>query len=271
VTFDPFAPGFGSSFYDYLAHNRRDLLPGAQGLPTGVPAAGSTTPGAMPPVAHGTTVLALRFEGGVVIAGDRMASDGHTVSSRRIDKVIPTDAFSAMAISGAVGPCLEMAKLFATELEFYEKIEGRALSLAGKANKLAQMVRGNLPLAMQGLAVIPLFAGFDTAAGAGRIFKYDVAGGRTEETDYVAAGSGQGQARGSLKKTFRDGMPEADAVRVALGALRDAADDDLGTGGVDPERGIWPTVVVITAAGMRHLPQADVAQAHSALPEPGKE
>lgn len=252
---DPFAPGFGSSFYDYLAHNRRDLLPGAAPLPSG----------AVPPVDHGTTVLALRFRDGVVIAGDRMASDGHTVSSRRIDKVIPTDAFSAMAISGAVGPCLEMAKLFSTELEFYEKIEGRALSLAGKANKLAQMVRGNLPLAMQGLAVIPLFAGYDPEAGMGRIFKYDVAGGRTEESDFVAAGSGSVQARGFLKRGFSDRMPEADAVRLALGALRDAADDDLGTGGADPDRGIWPTVVVVTAGGMRHLPEGDVAGIHRAL------
>jgi proteasome beta subunit len=254
---DPFAPGYGSSFYDYLSHVRRDLLPAVAPLPQG----------AVLPVAHGTTVLALRFGQGVVIAGDRMASDGHSVSSRRIDKVIQTDAFSAMAISGAVGPCLEMAKLFATELEYYEKIEGRALSLAGKANKLAQMVRGNLPLAMQGLAVIPLFAGYDAEAGAGRIFKYDVAGGRTEETDYVAAGSGSGQARGALKKTYRDAMPEADAVRVALGALRDAADEDLGTGGADPDRGIWPNVAVISADGTRHLSDGDVAAIHRALAE----
>jgi len=253
---DPFAPGFGSSFYDFLMATRRDLLPAQAPLPPGtVPA----------PVAHGTTVLALRFRDGVVIAGDRMASDGMTVSSRRIDKVIQTDAFSAMAISGAVGPCLEMAKLFTTELEYYEKIEGRMLSLAGKANKLGQMVRGNLALAMQGLAVIPLFAGFDQDKGEGRVFKYDVAGGRTEETDYVAAGSGQGQARGSLKKTFRDGMDEGEAVRVALGALRDAAEDDLGTGGADPARGIFPTVVIITASGARHLPEAEVADLHAGV------
>lgn len=281
MTFDPFAPGFGSSFYDYLAHVRRDLLPAAAPLPAGAVPPGNALPGGVLPggplpggalpINHGTTVLALRFGQGVVIAGDRMASDGHTVSSRRIDKVIQTDAFSAMAISGAVGPCLEMAKLFATELEFYEKIEGRALSLAGKANKLAQMVRGNLPLAMQGLAVIPLFAGYDADAGMGRIFKYDVAGGRTEETDYAAAGSGSVQARGSLKKTYRDGLPEADAVRVALGAVRDAADDDLGTGGADPGRGIWPSVVVITAQGTRHLPEGDVAAIHRELAGKGGE
>jgi proteasome beta subunit len=256
VKHDPFAPGFGSSFYDYLAATRPELLPAATSLP----------PGAGPPqVPHGTTVLALRFGDGVVVAGDRMASDGYQVSSRRIDKVIPTDAYSAMAISGAVGPCLEMAKLFATELEFYEKIEGRTLSLSGKANKLGQMVRGNLPLALQGLAVIPLFAGYDLERRTGRVFKYDVAGGRTEETDYVAAGSGSGQARGALKKRFRDGMDEEASVRMALEALKDAADEDLGTGGADPVRGIYPTVLVITAEGTREVPENQVSALHQAL------
>jgi proteasome beta subunit len=256
VNRDPFAPGFGSSFYDYLVTARPDLLP----------AASPPAPGAAPAgVPHGTTVLALTYADGVVVAGDRMASDGYQVSSRRIDKVIRTDAFSAMAISGAVGPCLEMAKLFATELEFYEKIEGRALSLSGKANKLGQMVRGNLPLAMQGLAVIPLFAGFDPERGTGRVFKYDVAGGRTEETDYVAAGSGSGQARGALKKGYKSGLDEAGAVRLAVDALLEAADEDLGTGGPDPARGIYPTVLLITAGGGRDVPEATVKDVYSEL------
>jgi proteasome beta subunit len=256
VNRDPFAPGSGSSFYDFLVTARPDLLPGAVHLPPGAAPAG---------IAHGTTVLALRYADGVVVAGDRMASDGYQVSSRRIDKVIRADAFSAMAISGAVGPCLEMAKLFATELEYYEKIEGRALSLSGKANKLGQMVRGNLPLAMQGLAVIPLFAGFDPERGTGRVFKYDVAGGRTEETDYVAAGSGSGLARGALKKGFRDGLDEAGAVRLAVDALLEAADEDLGTGGPDPARGIYPTVLVITAEGGRDVPESTVSQVYTSL------
>jgi proteasome beta subunit len=252
VNRDPFAPGYGSSFYDYLVTARPDLLPAATHLPPG------TAPAPIPNVAHGTTVLALRFADGVVLAGDRMASDGHQVSSRRIDKVIPTDSFSAMAISGAVGPCLEMAKLFATELEYYEKIEGRALSLSGKANKLGQMVRGNLPLALQGLAVIPLFAGYDPERDTGRVFKYDVAGGRTEETDFVAAGSGSMQAKGVLKRRFADGMDQQEAVTVALEAILDAADDDLGTGGPDPARGIFPSVLVITGEGSQEVPEATV-------------
>lgn len=245
---DPFSPQGGSSFYDYLAASRPDLLPTARIDHMDGPVA----------VPHGTTVLTLVYGSGVVIAGDRMASDGHSVSSRRMDKVIQTDRHSAMAISGAVGPCFDMAKLFATELEFYEKIEGRALSLTGKANKLGQMVRGNLQLAMQGLAVIPVFAGYDSDRGAGRVFKYDVAGGTTEELDYVTAGSGGGLARSALKRAYRSGMNENDAVQVALTALFDAADEDLATAGPDPMRGIYPTLLVIDAEGARHLPEDQI-------------
>ena len=250
---DPFGPEGGPSFYDYLVSARPDLLPVTTGLPA------DAAPLVVP---HGTTVLALSFDGGVVVAGDRMASDGHSVSSRRMDKVIQTDAYSAMAISGAVGPCLDMAKLFTTELEYYEKIEGRLLSLSGKANKLGQMVRGNLALAMQGLAVVPLFAGFDTGLGRGRVFKYDVAGGRTEERDYVTAGSGGDQARGALKRGYRPGMDEDQAVRAALSALFDAADEDLATAGADTLRGIYPTVLVIGAEGVRPLEEATVKGIH---------
>ncbi|MBI5137899.1 MAG: proteasome subunit beta [Nitrospirae bacterium] len=221
-------------------------------------------------VPHGTTVLAMVFAAGVVVAGDRMASDGQSVSSRRMDKVIQTDAHSALAISGAVGPCLEMAKLFTTELEYYEKIEGRRLSLLGKANKLGQMVRGNLAMAMQGLAVIPLFAGFDTLRGVGRVFKYDVAGGKTEELDFVTAGSGGGHARGALKRQFRPGMGRDQAVEMALLALLDAADDDLATAGPDPVRGIYPTVMVIDAEGVTQVAE-DAVRGHAARVLGGKE
>lgn len=257
----PFTPGNGNSFYDYLVAQRPDLLPAATQL------AGGHEPLAVP---HGTTVLAMVFAGGVVIAGDRMASDGHSVSSRRMDKVIQTDAHSALAISGAVGPCLEMAKLFTTELEYYEKIEGRQLSLAGKANKLGQMVRGNLALAMQGLAVIPIFAGFDTTRGAGRVFKYDVAGGKTEEPDFVTAGSGGGHARGALKRGYRSGLDRDQAVEMALAALFDAADDDLATAGPDPVRGIYPTVMVIDADGAAQVAE-DQVRAHADRAMGGKE
>lgn len=250
MSHNPFGPELGSSFYDYLVAERPDLLPVAR-VETG---------DARPlPIDHGTTVLALVYADGVVVAGDRMASDGHSVSSRRMDKVIAVDNYSAVAISGAVGPCLEMSKLFLTELEYYEKIEGRTLSLAGKANKLGQMVRGNLQLAMQGLAVIPLFAGYDVERACGRVFKYDAAGGRNEEPDFVTTGSGGSHARGALKKSFRERMDEAEAVRVALDALFEAAEEDLATAGPDPVRGIYPTVMVIGRDGIRNLPDDDVA------------
>ncbi len=252
----PFSPATGASFYDYLVAERPDLLPSADGVQTGVGVA--NTPAG---VAHGTTVLSLIFDGGVIVAGDRMASDGHSVSSRRLDKVIQTDAYSALAISGAVGPCLDMAKLFTTELEYYEKIEGRLLSLSGKANKLGQMVRGNLAMAMQGLAVIPLFAGYDLAQERGRVFKYDVAGGGTEEPDWVTTGSGSVQARGALKRGFKPALSQTDAIGVALTALLDAAEEDLATAGPDSKRGIYPTVMVITGDGVTQLSPDDVATA----------
>ncbi len=252
----PFSPGNGGSFYDYLVTQRPELLPTAN------PMNAEMAPLSVP---HGTTVLAMVYGDGVVIAGDRMASDGHSVSSRRMDKVIRTDPHSALAISGAVGPCLDMAKLFTTELEYYEKIEGRQLSLSGKANKLAQMVRGNLALAMQGLAVIPLFAGYDANRGIGRVFKYDVAGGKTEEGDFVTAGSGGGHARGALKRAYTSGLDRNQAMRIALTALFDAADEDLATAGPDPLRGIYPTVMVITSDGVVSAPEDEIRRLGDAI------
>jgi len=253
---DPFAAGNGASFYDYLQSQRPELLP------TVTQIGANMSPLALP---HGTTVLAAMFDSGVVIAGDRMASDGHSVSSRRMDKVIQTDFHSALAISGAVGPCLEMAKLFSTELEFYEKIEGRQLSLSGKANKLGMMVRGNLSLAMQGLAVIPLFAGFDLGQGRGRVFKYDVAGGQTEEPDFVTTGSGSIHCKGALKRAYRPGMDRDQVVTMAVSALFDAAEDDLATAGPDTLRDIYPTVMVITADGVEPVDQAQIKDISTGL------
>jgi len=246
VRHDPFSPGNGASFYDYLLTQRPELLPQASTGPVDL---------AIP---HGTTVLAAVFDRGVVIAGDRMASDGHSVSSRRIDKVVQTDAHSALAISGAVGPCFEMAKLFTTELEYYEKIEGRQLSLSGKANKLGMMVRGNLNLAMQGLAVIPLFAGFDAGQKQGRVFKYDVAGGQTEEPDFVTTGSGSVHCKGALKRAYRPDMDRDSVVSMAISALFDASEDDLATAGPDMLRGIYPTVMVIAADGVTRVTDDEV-------------
>jgi proteasome beta subunit len=242
----------GSSFFDLVRQHEPALLPafGAEG-------AGARE--ALPALPTGTTVLALRYRDGVLIAGDRQATEGYQVASRRIEKVYAADEHSAIAIAGAAGPCLEMARLFQTELAHYEKLEGIRLSLEGKANKLAQMIRGNLPLAMQGLIVVPLFAGYDDKRGEGRIYKYDVAGGRYAEADYYAIGSGGKDARSSMKKLYRPGMTEVEAVRVALEALIDAADEDRGTGGPDFVRRIFPTLKLVTREGIQEVVEERIA------------
>ncbi len=214
------------------------------------------TPGNAPaptPVPHGTTVLALRYQGGVMMAGDRMATEGFQVSGRRIEKVYKADEHSAIAIAGAAGPCIEMVRLFQTELEHYEKLEGTTLTLEGKANKLSQMVKMNLPMAIQGLVVVPIFAGYDLRRGEGRIFKYDITGGRYEETEFYSTGSGGRDARNTMKKMYRPGLTADEAVRVALEALYDAAEEDVATAGPDLIRGIFPTVKIVTAEGIRDL------------------
>ncbi|MBI5198085.1 MAG: proteasome subunit beta, partial [Nitrospirae bacterium] len=190
------------------------------------------------------------FRDGAIIAGDRRATEGYQISGRRIEKVYKCDRHSAIAIAGAAGPCIEMARLFQTELEHYEKLEGIELSTEGKANKLGQMIKGNLPLAMQGLIVIPVFVGYDSVRNQGRIFKYDVTGGRYEETDFHATGSGGKDARNTLKKLYRSDLDEWEAIRIALEALYDAAEEDVGTAGPDVIRGIYPTVKIIKEEGI---------------------
>jgi proteasome beta subunit len=216
-------------------------------------------------VPHGTTVLAVRYRDGVIMAGDRQATAGYQVASRRIEKIFKSDDLSGIGIAGAAGPAMEMAKLFQTELEHYEKVEGENLSLEGKANRLGQMIRMNLPAAMQGLVVVPIFAGFDEKAGVGRLFKYDVTGGRYEETNYDAQGSGSNYARDSLKKLWRRDMSREDALRVVLEALWDAADEDVGTGGPDLVRGIFPTVKSISRSGFGDILDEEIRRVHEAV------
>jgi len=210
---------------------------------------------------HATTIVALTFDGGVVMAGDRRATMGSMIASRHIEKVFPADEFSAVGIAGTAGLAIELVRLFQLELEHYEKIEGSLLSLDGKANRLATMIRGNLGLAMQGLAVVPLFGGYDLDLGAGRIFSYDVTGGRYEEHGHHAVGSGSVFARGSLKKRWRPDLDAAGAVRVAVEALVDAADDDSATGGPDRARRIWPVVATVTQAGYLRVSDDELAAA----------
>ena len=237
--------GPGSSFSDLLKTQEPDLLPGRD-------MHGHVE------IPEGTTVLALRFADGVIMAGDRRATEGFQIAHRSIEKVFEADDMSAVGIAGAAGPAVEMVRLFQTELEHYEKVEGERLSLEGKANKLSQMIRANLPAAMQGLAVVPVFAGFDDIRAEGRIFKYDITGGRYEEDDYHATGSGGKDARSSLKKRFRADLARDEAVKIAIEALFDAADEDVGTGGPDLMRGIFPTVVAITAEGTVEIAEDEI-------------
>jgi proteasome beta subunit len=210
-------------------------------------------------ITHGTTVLAVRYANGVLMAGDRRATSGHLISHRAMEKVFPADRWSGVAIAGAAGPAMEMVKLFQLQLEHYEKVEGAHLSLEGKANQLGQMVRNNLPAAMQGFAVVPLFAGYDPPRERGRVFSYDVTGGKYEEADFQATGSGGIHARNWIKAQWREDMPADDAVNLSLRALFAAADEDSATGGPDLVRRIFPVVATIDASGYARLTDDDVA------------
>ncbi len=248
----PFFPNHDdSSFFDFLTEHHPGLTPiGRSGSPL-PQATADPMRGAGPiSVPHATTVLAIKYQQGVVIAGDRRATEGFQIAERRIEKVFKVDEYSAMAIAGAAGPCIEMAKLFQVELEHYEKLEGVQLSCEGKANKLGQMVKANLPMVFQGLVVMPLYVGYDLKRAEGRIFKYDLAGGRYEESDYHAIGSGGKDARNTMREHFLRGLSEVDALKLALLALYNAADDDVGTGGPDLVRGIYPTAKIVSASGI---------------------
>jgi proteasome beta subunit len=277
VTAEPFREGRlpaafltpgSSSFTDFLASHADHLLPGRQPLPAGM----------VPQVPHATTIVAAAFDGGVVMAGDRRATMGNLIAHREIEKVFPADDYSCVGIAGTAGLAVELVRLFQVELEHYEKIEGALLSLDGKANRLSSMLRNNLGMAMQGLAVVPLFAGFDLARRQGRIFSYDVTGGRYEEHQFHSIGSGSLFARGSLKKRWHQGMGVDEVLQVVVEALHDAADDDSATGGADLDRRIFPVVAVVTVEGFHRVPDDEVATAlatalsrarGSARPEPG--
>ena len=254
------------------------------GLPLGAPLPGSSftdlvsslglaprwdlPPGAVEPprAPEGTTVLALRYAGGVVMAGDRQATEGHLVAHRHIQKVFPADRYSAVAIAGTAGLAIEMVRLFQVELEHYEKIEGLRLSLDGKANFLARLVRGQLPMAFQGLVVVPLFAGYDEVAATGRLYSFDVVGGRYEEQDFGSTGSGSRLAKSYLRTAWAPDLDEPAALAVSVQALVAAAQEDTATGGPDLRRGILPTVVVIDSEGVRDAVDDDVrAAAEAAL------
>jgi len=250
------APG-SSSFVEFLSAAAAELLPGHP--------AHAVTASAVPQSMHATTIVAATFTGGVVMAGDRRATMGNLIAQRDIEKVFAADEYSLVGIAGTAGIAVELVRLFQMELEHYEKIEGTALTLDGKANRLATMIRGNLGAAMQGLAVVPLFAGYDVdsaavqgSANAGRIYSYDVTGGRYPEQYYHSVGSGSVFAKSALKKLWRPQLSEEEAVAVVVESLYDAADDDAATGGPDLTRQIYPVVFTATADGTRRIPDSSL-------------
>ena len=256
MTFPIFPPGEdpGPDFAGVLRRVGLDpsAAPGREGAPAF-------------PVTHGTTIAAIRYADGVVMAGDRRATAGSAIAHRMMDKVHPADRHSGVAIAGAAGPAMEMVRLFQLQLEHYEKVEGSALSLEGKANQLSQMVRGHLAMAMQGFVVVPLFAGYDLRRGVGRIYTYDPTGGRYEETDFHADGSGGRDARTTIKLGWSPQLTRGEAIELAVRALWQAADEDSATGGPDAVRGIYPTVATITAGGYEPVAEAEVAERFGAI------
>jgi proteasome beta subunit len=258
-----FGPGLdpGPSFFELARQVQPSILPGAALV--GYEGNASSLLGDVP---HGTTVVAIRYAGGVVMAGDRRATAGFSIASRRIEKVVPADDLSGVAIAGAAGPAVELVKLFQVQLEHYEKVQGEALTLDGKANQLSQLVRANLPAAMQGFVVVPLFAGYDERRQHGRVFSYDATGGRYEETDFQTQGSGSVHARNWIKAGWHADLSADDAAQLAIRALFAAADEDVATGGPDLVRRIFPTVARIDTNGYHALDESAIeALAEAAL------
>ncbi len=244
-----------SSFSDFLRAQAPHLLPSGNPVSAGVPT--DVAP-------HGTTIVALKYPGGVVMAGDRRATQGHMIASRDVQKVYITDDYTVTGIAGTAAIAVEFARLYAVELEHYEKLEGVALTFPGKVNRLATMVRGNLGAALQGFIALPLLAGYDVddpnPEGAGRIVSFDAAGGwNFEEEGYQSVGSGSIFAKSSMKKLYSQVNDADSALRVAIEALYDAADDDSATGGPDLVRGIFPTAVLVGAEGASVVDEQQIA------------
>src|SRR3984885_7221120 len=254
-----------SSFTHFLSSYEPSALPLAN---LGQLVSGPAAADVIKNLPHATTIVTASCEGGVVMAGDRRATAGNMISKRDVDKVFRADEYSAIAIAGVLAMGLEFIRLFGVELEHYEKMEGRPLSLEGKANRLGKMVRDNLPAAMQGLAMIPLFAGYDEDTGTGRIFSYDAAGGPYEEHRFHSIGSGSVFAKSALKKYYTEDMSVSDAVLACVQALYDAADDDSATGGPELPRQIFPVIATITDDGLNRLPDSEAADsAHQVVNE----
>ncbi len=244
----------GASFYEFLKADAPGLIPDFGNM--------DWTTVELP---HGTTVLSLTYDGGVLMAGDRLATAGHEVATRDMDKVFRIDHTCMMAIAGAAGPAIEMVKMFQLELEHFEKLDGQELTFEGKANRLSFLLRQNLPAAMQGLAVMPLYAGYDHDSDKGRIYKFDITGGRYRETDFYATGSGGKDARSSLKRAWHSNLSREQATEIAIEALMEAADEDTATGGFDISRGIYPIAKFANKEGAVDVPEAEVLAARERI------
>ncbi|MEZ5116706.1 MAG: proteasome subunit beta [Candidatus Nanopelagicales bacterium] len=264
---DAYLGAGSSSFVEFLGAQAPDLLPGRRLAQQGWPAAARSGEDRGLDAPHGTTIVAVTYPDGAVMAGDRRATMGNIIAQRDIEKVFAADEHCVVGIAGTAGIAVELVRLFQVELEHYEKIEGVPLSMDGKANRLSTLLRGNLGLAMQGLAVVPLLAGFDLESEGGRIFSYDVTGGRYEEHDFYSVGSGSMFARGSLKKLYREDLSAEDSIAVVIEALYDAADDDSATGGPDLARGILPVVARVDAAGVHLLSDEELGPVVRAVVE----
>jgi proteasome beta subunit len=249
-----------SSFSELLSRQAPELLPVNR-----VAAYGANPVGPTDAVPHGTTIVALKYPGGVLIAGDRRSTQGNMIAGRDVQKVYITDDYTATGIAGTAAIAVEFARLYAVELEHYEKLEGVPLTFRGKVNRLAIMVRGNLGAALQGFVALPLLVGYDlddpNPEGAGRIVSFDAAGGwNIEEEGYQSVGSGSIFAKSSMKKLYSQVSDADSALKVAVESLYDAADDDSATGGPDLVRGIFPTAVTIGAEGAEEVPEARIAE-----------
>lgn len=257
----------GPSFIGLL--QKVGLYPTHLGAPGAAPAGpipgGAVGASATPAIPHGTTVVAIRYADGVLMAGDRRATAGNLISHRTIEKVFPADSHSVVGIAGAAGPAVELVRLFQLQLEHYEKVEGTRLSFEGKANQLGAMIRGNLAAAMQGLAVVPLFAGYDLRRNAGRLIQYDVTGGRYEERDHAATGSGSLHAGTVIRVGYREGLTHDEVLDLALEALFRASEEDTATGGPDLLRGIFPVIALVTAQGYQRVSDDELRQRTEAL------
>ena len=245
----------GDSFYEFLRTDHPDLLPDWGGADW-----------TQASLIHGTTVLAIVCKDGVLMAGDRLATEGHAVGTRDLEKVFRIDDTCMMAIAGAAGPAIEMVRMFQLELEHFEKLDGQPLRFEGKANRLSFLLRQNLPAAMQGLVVMPIFAGYDHDKGRGRIYKFDITGGRFREADYYSTGSGGKDARATLKKILRhEELSRAEVIEAAIEALLDAADEDRATGGIDVSRGIFPTVKIATRSGVEDVSDDELRRVYESI------